>query len=94
MGFPGTAHEVIAQRATQPFFREGFVDRRYDDAGQLVPRTHPKAILTDEYEIRAQVRDLVPRVDTLCLHGDTPDCLEIAAIVRDELHRMGVTISA
>jgi 5-oxoprolinase (ATP-hydrolysing) subunit A len=94
MGFPGTAHEIVAQRADKPFFREGFVDRRYDDSGQLVPRTQFNAILTEEAEIRAQLRDLVPRVDSLCLHGDTPDCLEIAAIVRDELTRMGVTISA
>ena len=94
MGFPGTAHAIIAQRATQPFFREGFVDRRYDEAGQLVARSQPNSILTDELEVRAQVRDLVPLVDTLCLHGDTPDCLEIAAIVQDELNRMGVQISA
>ena len=94
VGFPGTAHEVISQRGGQPFLREGFVDRRYDELGQLVPRSHANAVLTEEHEIRTQLHALVPRVETLCLHGDTPDCLEIAAIVRDELAQMGVIVSA
>jgi UPF0271 protein len=94
IGFPGTAHETLAQRAEQPFFREGFVDRGYDEAGRLRPRGHPEALLRDETTIRAQVRQLIPLVDTLCLHGDTPDCVEIAAIVVDELRQLGITPAA
>lgn len=61
--------------------REGFADRAYRPDGTLVPRSEPGAVLEDPEQIRQQVLDLAPKVDSICLHGDTPNCLEFAEIV-------------
>ena len=81
MGLPETAQEIISRN----FIREGFADRRYNSNGTLVPRCEPNAILEDREEIRQQVLDLAPRVDSICLHGDTPNCLEFAELVKKTL---------
>jgi UPF0271 protein len=94
MGLPGTAHEELAARAGQPFIREGFVDRRYQPDGRLMPRSSPGAVLSDEQEIRDQVLRLLPSVDSFCLHGDTEGCVEIAALVTGTLIEAGVEVRA
>lgn len=81
MGLPGTAHERIAQSAGVPFIREGFADRAYRPEGTLVPRSEPGAVLHDHKTIREQVLRLADRVDSICLHGDTPGCVEFAELV-------------
>lgn len=75
MGLPGTAMEVIAPAG---FIREGFADRAYGADGRLMPRSEPGAVLTSETEIRRQTLALADRVDSICLHGDTPGCVGFA----------------
>lgn len=60
---------------------EGFADRAYRPDGTLVPRSEPGAVLHDSDEIKYQVLHLAPKVDSICLHGDTPNCLEFAEMV-------------
>lgn len=81
MGLESTAHKAVAARARQTFLREGFADRQYLRNGTLMPRSEPGAILVDKGEIREQVMRLAPKVDSICLHGDTPDCVEFAELV-------------
>ena len=76
------------RRATQDWFaaatstiREGFADRAYLPDGSLVPRSEPGAILEDPQQIKAQVLRLAGDVDSICLHGDTPNCVEFAELV-------------
>lgn len=90
LGMGGTSHESLSVFATcklsgQRFIREGFADRRYRPDGTLVPRTAPRALLEDPEEIRAQVLALAERVDSICLHGDNPHCLEFAEMVHRTL---------
>jgi 5-oxoprolinase (ATP-hydrolysing) subunit A len=92
MGLPLTAHEIIAQRAGKPFIREGFADRAYEESGTLVPRDQPGAVLTDPAAIKAQVLKLAPHVDSICLHGDTPKCLEFAELVHRSLVDAGYRV--
>lgn len=94
MGLETTAHKVLAQRAKVLFFREGFADRAYNEDGTLVPRWEPGAVLTEAEEIRAQVLRLAPSVDSICLHGDTPDCLEFAELVFKTLVDNGYEVGA
>ncbi|MGV3617730.1 MAG: LamB/YcsF family protein [Fimbriimonas sp.] len=94
MGLGSTSHRAIATRARQSFVSEGFADRRYTDAGTLVPRSEPGAVLADPAEIRAQVLRIAPDVDTICLHGDTPDCLEFAELVVKTLLDAGYGVGA
>jgi UPF0271 protein len=72
--------------------KEGFADRRYNKDGTLVPRSGPHAILEDPQEIAAQVLRIVPKVDSICLHGDTPNCLEFAELVNKTLVDAGYEV--
>ena len=94
MGLPGTAHVEIARRCNQTFIAEGFIDRRYRADGTLTPRSEAGAVLHDPAEIRAQVLGLAERVDSLCLHGDTPGAVEMAEMVRKTLVDAGYEVSA
>ena len=73
-------------------FREGFADRRYTSDGLLVPRTQPDAILENPDEIVDQVLRIAPQVDSICLHGDTPNCLEFAELVNKTLVDAGYEV--
>lgn len=81
MGLAATSHKEIAERAGQVLLAEGFGDRRYSPEGTLVPRSNPDAILTTPEAVREQVIRLAPVVDSICLHGDTPNCLSFAELV-------------
>lgn len=73
--------------------REGFADRAYEPDGSLRPRSSPGAVLEDPAEVRAQVLRLAESVDSICLHGDTPDALAFAELVtktlRDAAYEVG-----
>lgn len=92
LGLPGTSHEVFAEFAPGDFIREGFADRAYRSDGTLVPRSEPGAVLQDPGEIKAQVLELAPRVDSICLHGDTTDCLEFAELIYKTLVDKGYEV--
>ena len=94
MGMPGTHHEHIAYAAEVPLIREGFADRAYLPDGRLVSRSEPGALLSDPALIGAQVLVLAERVDSICVHGDNPDCVEIAALVRSTLEECGYEVGA
>jgi UPF0271 protein len=92
MGIPGTHHEDIADAAGVLFIREGFADRAYLPEGLLVPRGSPGAVLGDLGQIADQVLVLAERVDSICVHGDGPGCVEIAALVRRTLEGAGYEV--
>ena len=71
---------------------EGFADRRYRSNGTLVPRHEPNAALEDPAEIAEQVLRIARRVDSICLHGDTPNCLEFAELVNKTLTDAGYEV--
>jgi UPF0271 protein len=87
---------------------EGFVDRGYRRDGSLVPRDLPGALVTDPAEAGARAvalgRDgaivsvdgvrLALRVETLCVHGDTPGALAIARSARQALESAGLVVAA
>jgi 5-oxoprolinase (ATP-hydrolysing) subunit A len=81
----GALREAATARGLR-YASEGFADRRMRDNGSLVPRTEPGALLTDPAEAAAQARALAGRVDTICVHADTPGALAIAGAVHRALH--------
>lgn len=72
--------------------REGFADRAYEPDGSLRTRSLPGAVLVDPAEVRTQVLQLAESVDSICLHGDTPDALEFAELVTKTLHDAGYEV--
>lgn len=94
VGLPASEMQNAATRHSLNFVAEGFIDRAYQDDGQLVPRSEPGAVHKSLDLILPQAVSLVGRVDTLCIHGDTPGAVEAAAAVRDALEKQGVEIRA
>jgi UPF0271 protein len=86
---------------------EGFCDRAYRRDGGLVDRAVPGAVLTDPAAAAAQALTLARGavvaadgsvltlwVDTLCIHGDSPDAVAIANAVRRTLADSGMEVLA
>jgi UPF0271 protein len=85
---------------------EGFVDRAYNDDATLVDRSQPGAVLHDAAQVVDQAVQLAVdgsvttisgkrlelKVDSLCVHGDTPGAAALAARVRDALTDAGVAV--
>ena len=87
---------------------EVFADRNYLADGSLVPRSRADALLHDPDEAAARVLrmlregkvrsvegdDVEVRVETICVHGDTPGAVAFARELRSRLESHGVRISA
>src|SRR5262249_49659639 len=80
----GALREAATARGLR-YASEGFADRRMRDDGSLVPRTEPNALITDPAAAAAQARTLAGRLDTICVHADTPGALAIAGAVHKAL---------
>jgi len=100
----GSALAVAAATAGLRLAAEGFCDRGYEEDGTLSPRGLPGAVISDPAEAAARavamVRDqtittrsgrrIPTRIDTLCLHGDSPNAVAIAQAVAGALDRAGL----
>lgn len=87
---------------------EAFADRAYRPDGQLVSRSEPGAVLRDPSEIASRVLGMVQsgtveavdgsiiavEVQSVCVHGDSPGAVKIAAGIRDRLLASGVELEA
>ena len=87
---------------------EVFADRNYHSDGALVPRTRPDALLHDAVEAAPRVIrmlregkvrsidnvDVDVRAETICLHGDNPEAVEFARLLRASLEKENVEIRA
>lgn len=85
IGPPAGALRAAATARGLGYASEGFADRRMRADGSLVPRSEAGALLADPAEAAAQARALASRVDTICLHADTPGALAIAGAVHRAL---------
>ena len=95
VGLPGSALEDAANGAGLTFAAEGFADRAYEADGSLVSRSKPGALITDPAAAAAGVLRMVRegRVQTICIHSDTPQAPAIAAAVRRALDEQGVKVA-
>jgi UPF0271 protein len=102
----GTELERAGEKLGLRLAREIYADRSYDDAGRLVSRKLPGAILHDSEHAAARVLKMVQdsaiyaqsgkriavSIDTVCVHGDNPAAVAMAKAVRENLARAGVTV--
>lgn len=86
---------------------EAFADREYMPDGSLVSRRQPNAVIHDTdrvveraismvktQQVTAITGEVVPlRVDTICVHGDTPGAAGIAHALRAGLEDAGVSVA-
>lgn len=108
LGLPGSAIAAACDRAGVRFVREAFADRGYLADGTLAPRSLAGAVLTDPEEVAERAvriategvvvaldgTEVSARVDSLCVHGDTPGAVDLARAVRAALDAAGVEVTA
>ncbi|WP_297755338.1 5-oxoprolinase subunit PxpA [uncultured Shimia sp.] len=107
MVLAGTAQNEAAAELGCRTACEIFADRAYNDDATLVDRSLPGAVIHDPELAGQRMLDMVragailtesgkhipTRIDTICLHGDTPTAVQIARTVRGILEANGVTVA-
>jgi len=88
------AGSPLAEALGNRCIAEGFADRRLLPSGLLVPRTEPDAVIRDPERAAANAVALAPRIDSLCLHGDTEGCVELARAIVRALRNAGWEVGA
>jgi UPF0271 protein len=108
LGLSGSAFFAAAHELGLRTVAEAFADRAYRADGQLVSRRLPNAVLHETAEITDRVASMVTSsrvsavdgstipitVESVCVHGDTPDAVAIASAVRDRLIADGIELKA
>ncbi|QBY00853.1 5-oxoprolinase subunit PxpA [Rhodophyticola sp. CCM32] len=107
MVLAATAQEQAARALGCAWAGEIFADRAYNEDATLVDRSQPGAVIHDAAiagpRIASMVkagaiitgsgREIPAAIDTICLHGDTPEAVEIARSVRAALETEGVAVT-
>lgn len=103
-----TAQEEAALSLDAPIAREIFADRAYLPNARLQDRRVAGAVIHDPQIVAARILTMLREgaivaedgtriptpIDTICLHGDTPQAVEIARNLRKTLEAEGITIAA
>lgn len=86
----------LAARAGRTVWSEAFPDRGYTPEGRLVPRGAPGDLIEGAEAVarRAVVLASQGRIDSLCLHGDSPGAVATAVAVRRALASADFTVCA
>ena len=102
-----TKYDATARKTRARIAAEGFADRVYADDGQLVTRKLGKdALITDPAKAADQAVRMVmegkvrtitgkvidAKIETVCIHGDSPGADKIVAAVREGLVKAGAAV--
>jgi UPF0271 protein len=107
-GLAGSALIDGGARAGLRTASEVFADRGYRADGTLIPRGDPGSVLHDPAVVASRAAAMVReravaagngtrlplQIDTICVHGDTPDAAALAARIRGALIDAGVRIAS
>lgn len=97
IGLAGTQHDVVCAERGHTLLPEFFADLDYDDDGRLVISREHEAqdpaqcgaralrAVSEGRLVTLGGRKLAVRADTVCIHSDTPNAVEIATAVREAL---------
>jgi UPF0271 protein len=105
---PGSAAAETAEQAGVQAVAEGFADRAYHADGQLVSRREPGAVFSDERAVADRAlrmardgvvtttdgQELTLRIDSLCVHGDSPGAVGLARAVHQALTSADISVRA
>lgn len=106
MVLAATAQQRAVEKLGCAWAGEIFADRAYNDDATLVDRSLPGAVIHDAALAGRRMVEMVnagaiitesgkhiaTRIDTICLHGDTAEAVQIAASVRQQLEAAGITL--
>lgn len=101
-----TAQEAAVRKIGCAYAGEIFADRAYNDDATLVDRSLPGAVIHEPEIAGRRMVEMVQAgaiitetgkrietdIDTICLHGDTPTAVQIAASVRHALETSGINV--
>ena len=107
MVLAATAQQEAVEKLGCKWAGEIFADRAYNDDATLVDRRQPGAVIHDAELAGSRMVEMVKagaiitesgkrietRIDTICLHGDTPEAVEIAGSVRRQLEAAGIDLA-
>lgn len=107
MALVKTKQQKAVENLKAKWVGEIFADRSYNDDATLVDRSMPGAVIADPIAAGARVAEMISRsaiithtgkeiktkIDTVCLHGDTPNAVNIAKAIKDALEKSGITIT-
>ena len=102
----GSKMEEAAKKLNMRIACEIFVDRNYEDDGNLVSRKKPHALITDPEEAKKHVLYMVKNqslnchsgkqipceIDSVCIHGDNVSSLATAKSIKKNLIDNGLTL--
>jgi UPF0271 protein len=108
MGLANSPMLDVFRKVGFPVAAEAFADRRYESDGTLRSRKFDNALIRDPAEAAKQALGIAQRgivtahdgtevklsAQTICIHGDTPGSVQIAAAVTRALRDAGVTLRA
>lgn len=95
-----------AQEVGIPYAQEAFGDRNYNADGTLVSRSLPNAVIKDPQEVAKRVKTMIKneeiiavdgtkiplKPDSICVHGDNQQALNIVSELRATLIDAGIEI--
>ncbi len=96
-GLSGTLHEEIYTARGLKFVPEFFADLDYDDTGKLLitcehPSLDPTTVgekalraVRDGMVVSTSGTEVAVKAETICIHSDTPNVIDIAQAVRNSL---------
>ena len=108
LGGPNSEMKIAAKKYGLKYVSEGFADRRYTEDGHLQSRNIKGSVIEKQNERISQARNIVLnqsvitasgkkmpiKVDTICLHGDSPGALRTAKKIRNQFEKSGIKIMA
>jgi len=106
LALAGSVMIDIAEEAGLKVASEAFADRAYNPDGTLVSRRQPNAVITNHEEVLGRVIKMAKeqkiecingevierKIDTICLHGDSPGAVKLAEVIREGLTKEGISI--
>jgi len=106
VGSPGSMLQKEAEERGLDFAAEGFADRAYADDGKLVSRMKTNSLLNNPELAAEQAISLAKersvttesgkkiemKVQTICIHSDTPGAGQIASVVRERLEQAKIAL--
>ena len=108
MVLAATAQQDAVQSLGCKWAGEIFADRAYNDDATLVDRSKLGAVIHDAALAGARMVKMVKAgailteggktipaaIDTICLHGDTPEAVDIARAVKSSLQEAGIALKS